>query len=122
MSLLAESYAVEVHYKVHHHGHFPATMYFEFCPEADPPGSAKPFCIVRELEAVVQTGLAETLGPESPYNPKQNRRLRPEKRIVEIGVPPERLDPSIPPSVCLSVGRSVAFSIVESLFLPLYFS
>lgn len=89
MSLLAESYAVEVHYKVHHHGHFPATMYFEFCPEADPPGSAKPFCIVRELEAVVQTGLAETLGPESPYNPKQNRRLRPEKRIVEIGVPPE---------------------------------
>ncbi|XP_016312825.1 putative helicase mov-10-B.1 isoform X1 [Sinocyclocheilus anshuiensis] len=84
-----ESYAVEVHYKVHHHGHFPATMYFEFCPEADPPGSAKPFCIVRELEAVVQSGLAETLGPESPYNPKQNRRLRPEKRIVEEGVPPE---------------------------------
>ncbi|XP_073707601.1 putative helicase mov-10-B.1 isoform X2 [Garra rufa] len=84
-----ESYAVEVHYKVHHHGHFPATMYFEFCPEADPPSSAKPFCIVRELEAVVQTGLAETLGPESPYNPKQNRRLRPENRIVEGGVPPE---------------------------------
>uniref|UniRef100_A0A671K5I0 RNA helicase n=1 Tax=Sinocyclocheilus anshuiensis TaxID=1608454 RepID=A0A671K5I0_9TELE len=91
VSLLGESYAVEVHYKVHHHGHFPATMYFEFCPEADPPGSAKPFCIVRELEAVVQSGLAETLGPESPYNPKQNRRLRPEKRIVEEGVPPERL-------------------------------
>ncbi|RXN09183.1 helicase mov-10 [Labeo rohita] len=85
-----ESYAVEVHYKVHHHGHFPATMYFEFCPEADPPASAKPFCIVRELEAVVQTGLAETLGPESPYDPKQNRRLRPENRIVEVGVPPER--------------------------------
>ncbi|XP_026122041.1 putative helicase mov-10-B.1 [Carassius auratus] len=84
-----ESYAVEVHYKVHHHGHFPATMYFEFCPEADPPGSAKPFCIVRELEAVVQSGLAETLGPESPYNPKQSRRLRPENRIVEEGVPPE---------------------------------
>ncbi|XP_043098693.1 putative helicase mov-10-B.1 [Puntigrus tetrazona] len=84
-----ESYAVEVHYQVQHHGHFPATMYFEFCPEADPPGSAKPFCVVRELEAVVQSGLAETLGPESPYNPKQNRRLRPEKRIVEPGVPPE---------------------------------
>ncbi|CAM4628135.1 unnamed protein product [Leuciscus chuanchicus] len=84
-----ESYVVEVHYKVHHHGHFPATMYFEFCPEADPPGPAKPFCIVRELEAVVQTGLAETLGPESPYNPKQNRRLRSENRVVEEGVPPE---------------------------------
>ncbi|KAL0191608.1 hypothetical protein M9458_014306, partial [Cirrhinus mrigala] len=75
------AYVVEVHYQVHHHGHFPANMYFEFCPEADPP--------VRELEAVVQTGLAETLGPESPYDPKQNRRLRPENRIVEVGVPPE---------------------------------
>lgn len=84
-----ESYVVEVHYNIHHHGHFPATMYFEFCPDADPPGTAKPFCIVRELEAVVQTGLAGTLGPESPYNPKQNRRLRPENRIVEEGVPPE---------------------------------
>ncbi|XP_048054939.1 putative helicase mov-10-B.2 [Megalobrama amblycephala] len=84
-----ESYVVEVRYNVHHHGHFPATMYFEFCPEADPPGTAKPFCVVRELEAVVQTGLAGTLGPESPYNPKQNRRLRPENRIVEEGVPPE---------------------------------
>uniref|UniRef100_A0A8C2A9K4 RNA helicase n=1 Tax=Cyprinus carpio TaxID=7962 RepID=A0A8C2A9K4_CYPCA len=84
-----ESYVVEVHYKIHHQGHFPATMYFEFCPEADPPGTAKPFCIVREVEAVVQSGLAETLGPESPYNPKQNRRLRPENRILEEGVPPE---------------------------------
>ncbi|XP_042614786.1 putative helicase mov-10-B.1 [Cyprinus carpio] len=84
-----ESYVVEVHYKIHHQGHFPATMYLEFCPEADPPGTAKPFCIVREVEAVVQSGLAETLGPESPYNPKQNRRLRPENRILEEGVPPE---------------------------------
>uniref|UniRef100_A0A9J8CN25 RNA helicase n=1 Tax=Cyprinus carpio carpio TaxID=630221 RepID=A0A9J8CN25_CYPCA len=89
VSLLGESYVVEVHYKIHHQGHFPATMYFEFCPEADPPGTAKPFCIVREVEAVVQSGLAETLGPESPYNPKQNRRLRPENRILEEGVPPE---------------------------------
>uniref|UniRef100_A0A8C2AAT9 RNA helicase n=1 Tax=Cyprinus carpio TaxID=7962 RepID=A0A8C2AAT9_CYPCA len=95
VSLLGESYVVEVHYKIHHQGHFPATMYFEFCPEADPPGTAKPFCIVREVEAVVQSGLAETLGPESPYNPKQNRRLRPENRILEEGVPPERLDRSI---------------------------
>ncbi|ROL44890.1 putative RNA helicase SDE3 [Anabarilius grahami] len=85
-----ESYVVEVRYNVHHHGHFPATMYFEFCPEADPPGTAKPFCIVRELEAVVQTGLAGTLGPESPYNPKQNRRLRPENRVVEEGIYTER--------------------------------
>lgn len=84
-----EDYDVEVHYNVNHPGHFPATMYFEFCPEVDPPGTAKPFCIVRELEAVVRTGLAETLGPESPYNPKQNRRLRPKSKVVEEGVPPE---------------------------------
>ncbi|KAI7807754.1 putative helicase mov-10-B.1 [Triplophysa rosa] len=84
-----ESYAVEVHYNVQFHGHFPATMYFEFCPESEPPGAAKPFCIVRELEAVVQTQLAAELGPKSPYNPKQNRRLRPGDRIVEVGVRPE---------------------------------
>uniref|UniRef100_A0A673M1T7 RNA helicase n=1 Tax=Sinocyclocheilus rhinocerous TaxID=307959 RepID=A0A673M1T7_9TELE len=109
-----ESYVVEVHYKVHHHGHFPATMYFEFCPEADPPGTAKPFCIVRELEAVVQSGLAETLGPESPYNPKQNRRLRPENRILEEGVPPERLDLSIYLSIYLSICLSVCLSVYLS--------
>ncbi|KAA0712698.1 putative helicase mov-10-B.1 [Triplophysa tibetana] len=85
-----ESYTVEVHYNVQFHGHFPATMYFEFCPESEPPGAAKPFCIVRELEAVVQTPLAAELGPKSPYNPKQNRRHRPGYRIVEVGVPPER--------------------------------
>uniref|UniRef100_A0A673M8R7 RNA helicase n=1 Tax=Sinocyclocheilus rhinocerous TaxID=307959 RepID=A0A673M8R7_9TELE len=114
VSLLGESYVVEVHYKVHHHGHFPATMYFEFCPEADPPGTAKPFCIVRELEAVVQSGLAETLGPESPYNPKQNRRLRPENRILEEGVPPERLDLSIYLSIYLSICLSVCLSVYLS--------
>ncbi|XP_051985600.1 putative helicase mov-10-B.1 [Xyrauchen texanus] len=84
-----ERYVVEVHYKVHHHGHFPATMYFEFCPVSEPPETAKPFCIVQELEAVVQTQLAAQLGPVSQYNPKQNRRLRPKNRNVEEGVPPE---------------------------------
>ncbi|KAI4903009.1 hypothetical protein NFI96_012038, partial [Prochilodus magdalenae] len=84
-----ESYVVEVHYCIHHYGHFPATMYFEFCPESEPPSTSKPFCIVREIEAVVQTKLAAELGPESPYRPKQDRRNRPEDRIVEEGVPPE---------------------------------
>ncbi|TRY89114.1 hypothetical protein DNTS_011152 [Danionella cerebrum] len=86
-----ESYDVEVWYDVTHHGCFPATMYFEFCPETDPSCPSKPFCIVRELEAVVQTPLARTLGPEKPYNPKYKTRLHPENRIVEEGVPPERL-------------------------------
>ncbi|XP_072540773.1 putative helicase mov-10-B.1 [Salminus brasiliensis] len=84
-----ESYVVEVHYRVHHYGHFPATMYFEFCPESEDSGPSKPFCIVRELEVVVQTQLAAQLGPESPYRPKQNGRYRPENRVVEEGVPPE---------------------------------
>ncbi|KAL6457776.1 hypothetical protein MHYP_G00330060 [Metynnis hypsauchen] len=84
-----ESYVVEVHYHIHHYGHFPATMYFEFCPDSEPPSPSKPFCIVRELEAVVQTQLAAELGPESPYRPRQAGRYRPEDRIVEEGVPPE---------------------------------
>uniref|UniRef100_A0AAQ5ZBM9 RNA helicase n=1 Tax=Amphiprion ocellaris TaxID=80972 RepID=A0AAQ5ZBM9_AMPOC len=33
-----ESYEVVVRYTLNHYGYFPATMYFEFCP--DPPGSA----------------------------------------------------------------------------------
>uniref|UniRef100_A0AAR2M0M0 RNA helicase n=1 Tax=Pygocentrus nattereri TaxID=42514 RepID=A0AAR2M0M0_PYGNA len=83
------SYVVEVHYHINHYGHFPATMYFEFCPDSEPPSPSKPFCIVRELEAVVQTQLAAELGPESPYRPRQAGRYRPEDRIVEEGVPPE---------------------------------
>lgn len=84
-----ESYDVKAHYKVQHPGHFPATICFEFCIESEPPGTAKPFYIVREMEAVVQTQLAAELGPKSPYDPKQNRRPRPKDRIVEVGVPPE---------------------------------
>lgn len=87
--LAGESYVVEVHYSIHHYGHFPATMYFEFCPDSELTVH-KPFCIVRELEAVVQTPLAAELGPESPYRPKKDRRYRPEDRVVEEGVPPER--------------------------------
>uniref|UniRef100_A0AAR2K6N0 RNA helicase n=1 Tax=Pygocentrus nattereri TaxID=42514 RepID=A0AAR2K6N0_PYGNA len=81
----SESYVVEVHYHINHYGHFPATMYFEFCPDSEPPSPSKPFCIVRELEAVVQTQLAAELGPESPYRPRQAGRYRPEDRIVEEG-------------------------------------
>uniref|UniRef100_A0A8B9H6G8 RNA helicase n=1 Tax=Astyanax mexicanus TaxID=7994 RepID=A0A8B9H6G8_ASTMX len=84
-----ESYVVEVHYHIHHYGHFPATMYFEFCPESEDSSPSKPFCIVRELEVVIQTKLAAELGPESPYTPKQRGRYRPENRVVEEGVPPE---------------------------------
>ncbi|XP_066519855.1 putative helicase mov-10-B.1 isoform X2 [Hoplias malabaricus] len=84
-----ESYVVEVHYHIHHYGHFPATMYFEFCPESETEGPSKPFCIVRELEAVVQTTLAVELGPKSPYTPRNDGRLRPKERVVEDGVPPD---------------------------------
>ncbi|KAL2090820.1 hypothetical protein ACEWY4_013083 [Coilia grayii] len=82
-----DSYVVEVHYQLHHYGHFPASMYFEFC--AGPP-SSKPFCIVRELEAVAKTQLAVELGPIAPYSPKQGTKLRPLNTVIEEGEPPER--------------------------------
>uniref|UniRef100_A0A672ZG45 RNA helicase n=1 Tax=Sphaeramia orbicularis TaxID=375764 RepID=A0A672ZG45_9TELE len=63
-----ESYEVVVRYLMNHYGYFPATMYFEFCP--DLPGSV-PFCIVREIEAVARTPLAVELGPVAPYRPFQ---------------------------------------------------
>ncbi|XP_030634044.1 putative helicase mov-10-B.1 [Chanos chanos] len=83
-----ESYEVEVQYCVHHYGHFPATMYFEFCPESEPPGPPKPFCIVRELEAVVCTLLAVKLGPVAPYK-SQRRGRQTVGRVVEEGEAPE---------------------------------
>uniref|UniRef100_A0A8D3CXF4 RNA helicase n=1 Tax=Scophthalmus maximus TaxID=52904 RepID=A0A8D3CXF4_SCOMX len=63
-----ESYEVVVRYTLNHYGYFPATMYFEFCPEQ--PGS-KPFCIVREMVAAARTPLAMELGPVAPYKPFQ---------------------------------------------------
>uniref|UniRef100_A0A671YUB4 RNA helicase n=1 Tax=Sparus aurata TaxID=8175 RepID=A0A671YUB4_SPAAU len=68
-----ESYEVLVRYKLSHFGYFPATMYFEFCP--DLPASA-PFCIVREVEAIASTPLAVELGPVSPYKPFQKGKYR----------------------------------------------
>ncbi|XP_023143843.1 putative helicase mov-10-B.2 [Amphiprion ocellaris] len=81
-----ESYEVVVRYTLNHYGYFPATMYFEFCP--DPPGSA-PFCIVREMEAVAQTPLAVELGPVAPYKPFQAVTYKPVDNVVVEGVPPE---------------------------------
>lgn len=76
-----------VQYRLNHHGHFPATMYFEFCP--DPPGS-KPFCIVREMEAVARTQLAVELGPVAPYKPYQVATYKPVNTVIEEGERPER--------------------------------
>ncbi|XP_076124950.1 putative helicase mov-10-B.1 [Alosa pseudoharengus] len=82
-----DSYVVEMHYQLHHYGHFPASMYFEFC--ADPPTSSKPFCVVRELEAVAMTQLAVELGPIAPYSPRQGGKLQAVFTVVEEGEPPE---------------------------------
>uniref|UniRef100_A0A3Q3VUE4 RNA helicase n=1 Tax=Mola mola TaxID=94237 RepID=A0A3Q3VUE4_MOLML len=81
-----ESYEVMVHYMLNHYGYFPATMYFEFCP--DPPGSA-PFCIVREIEALARTPLAVELGPVSPYKPSRGVIYKPVSTVIVEGVPPE---------------------------------
>lgn len=79
---------VEMHYQLLHYGHFPASMYFEFC--ADPPTSSKPFCIVREVEAVAMTQLAVELAPISPYSPRQGAKLQALNIVVDEGEPPER--------------------------------
>ncbi|XP_024282321.1 putative helicase mov-10-B.1 isoform X1 [Oncorhynchus tshawytscha] len=85
-----ESYDVEVHYWLHHYGHFPATMYFEFCTESNPPGSSKPFCIVREMEASARTHLAVELGPFAPFKPCQVVPYKPVDTVIVEGEPPER--------------------------------
>ncbi|KAK5872123.1 hypothetical protein PBY51_012852 [Eleginops maclovinus] len=82
-----ESYEVVVRYKLKHYGFFPATMYFEFCP--DLPGSV-PFCIVREMEAEARTPLAVELGPVSPYKPYKGVTYRRAGRVIVEGVPPEK--------------------------------
>lgn len=76
-----------VRYTLNHYGYFPATMYFEFCPEV--PGSV-PFCIVREMEASARTPLAAELGPVAPYKPFQVVTYRRVNTVVVEGVPPER--------------------------------
>ncbi|XP_040888869.1 putative helicase mov-10-B.2 isoform X2 [Toxotes jaculatrix] len=81
-----ESYEVVVQYILNHYGYFPATMYFEFCP--DLPGSV-PFCIVREMEAAARTPLAVELGPVAPYKPFQVVTYKPVETVVVEGVPPE---------------------------------
>ncbi|XP_030585585.1 putative helicase mov-10-B.1 [Archocentrus centrarchus] len=81
-----ESYDVVVRYMLNHYGHFPATMYFEFCP--DLPASA-PFCIVREIEAAAHTPLAVELGPVAPYKPFRVDTYKPVDSIIVDGVPPE---------------------------------
>lgn len=81
-----ESYEVKVLYRLNHFGYFPATMYFEFCP--DLPGPV-PFCIVREIEAAARTPLAVELGPVAPYKPFQVVTYKPVNTVVVDGVPPE---------------------------------
>ncbi|XP_046881375.1 putative helicase mov-10-B.1 isoform X1 [Hypomesus transpacificus] len=92
-----ESYKVEVQYRLHHYGHFPATMYFEFFP--DRPGS-KPFCILREMEAWARGALGVELGPVEPYRPYQVAIRRPVNTVIVEGERPEssvvhRLRPTV---------------------------
>ncbi|XP_068450132.1 putative helicase mov-10-B.1 [Clinocottus analis] len=81
-----ESYEVVVRYTLNHYGYFPATMYFEFCPDLP---ESLPFCIVREMEAVAKSPLAVELGPVAPYKPFQVVTYKPVNTVVVDGVPPE---------------------------------
>ncbi|CAJ1050280.1 putative helicase mov-10-B.1 isoform X2 [Xyrichtys novacula] len=79
-----ETYEVIVQYTLSHYGYFPATMYFEFCPDLQ-----EPFCIVREMEALAKTPLAVDLGPVAPYKPFQMVTYKPVDTVVVEGVPPD---------------------------------
>uniref|UniRef100_A0A8C5DLY9 RNA helicase n=1 Tax=Gouania willdenowi TaxID=441366 RepID=A0A8C5DLY9_GOUWI len=81
-----ESYQVVVRYMLNHYGYFPATMYFEFCPDAT---DSTPFCIVREVEAIAQTSLAAELGPVAPYTPHRVSTYTAVETLVVEGVPPD---------------------------------
>lgn len=87
MRFTGESYEVRVRYILNHHGYFPATMYFEFCPDLK---GATPFCIVREMEAVARTPLGVELGPVSPYKARKIQAKKPLRTVIVEGEPPER--------------------------------
>lgn len=82
-----ESYEVRVRYILNHYGYFPATMYFEFCPDLK---GATPFCIVREMEAVAMTALGVELGPVSPYKALRIQAKKPLRTVLVEGEPPEK--------------------------------
>lgn len=87
LSSTGETYDVEVQYRLNHYGYFPATMYFEFCPDVP---ETKPFCIVREMEAVARSPLAVELEPVAPYKPLQAAIFKPIDTVIVDGVPPEK--------------------------------
>ncbi|XP_075997327.1 putative helicase mov-10-B.1 [Genypterus blacodes] len=81
-----ETYEVEVHYRLNHYGYFPATIYFEFCPDGQ---ESKPFCIVREMEAVAMSPMAMELKPVAPYKPLRMPINKPILTVLDEGVRPE---------------------------------
>ncbi|XP_041837310.1 putative helicase mov-10-B.1 isoform X2 [Melanotaenia boesemani] len=82
-----ESYDITVRMTLKHTGYYPVKMYFEFQAELDLPKSV-PFQIFREIEATVQTQLAEELRPIAPYNRVQVPAYK-AANVVEEGIPPE---------------------------------
>ncbi|XP_028854584.1 putative helicase mov-10-B.1 isoform X2 [Denticeps clupeoides] len=81
-----DCYMIEVQYQLHHYGHFPASLYFEFCSGAA--ASSKPFSIIRELEAVANITLPVELGPVAPYKQMLVTKLATVATVVEEGQPP----------------------------------
>ncbi|KAM8916086.1 putative helicase mov-10-B.1 isoform 3-T3 [Spinachia spinachia] len=82
-----ESYEVAARYQLNHCGYFPATVYFEFCPEVPDSG---PFCVVREMEAVAGSPLGVELGPVAPYTPFHRVTYKPVNTVLVEGEPPQR--------------------------------
>lgn len=79
-----ESCEIRIRYTLNHYGYFPATMYFEFLT------GSTPFCIIREVEAVAKTPLADILGPISPYKAVRVQAMNPPITVEVEGEPPER--------------------------------
>ncbi|XP_013864094.1 putative helicase mov-10-B.1 [Austrofundulus limnaeus] len=81
-----EHYDLAVRCNLNQCGYFPATICFEFCLDLPKPET---FCIVRKIEATVQTSLAAELGPVAPYRPFQRTKPKPPATKVVEGKPPQ---------------------------------
>nr|XP_015813931.1 putative helicase mov-10-B.1 isoform X1 [Nothobranchius furzeri] len=80
-----ERYDVVAHCTLKHYGYFPATIFFEFQLDRPEPMTV---CVIREINAVVQTTLAAELGPVAPYKPFRVIRSKPAFSQIVEGVPP----------------------------------
>lgn len=85
-----ERYDLAVRFNLNQCGYFPATICFEFQPDQPKP---ERFCIIRKIEATVQSSLGEKLGvelgPVAPYRPFHWTKSKSAPTNVVMGIPPQ---------------------------------